>query len=101
MRRGLVGSTAREGLSASSVLPSRETICCGAVQVLPASVEKEMEGPMMKSKPSGVVVLRMETYWKLVGLLQVTTGSPISALAEKVPGVRKPRSVKFLPEFAE
>src|ERR1700720_1969053 len=90
MRCGLVGSTASEGLSATCVVPSSETICRGSLQVLPASVEKEMEGPISGFIPSGVVECKIETYWNVVGLVQVTTGSPTSALAEKVPGVRNP-----------
>src|ERR1700719_4192241 len=81
--------------------PSTETACSGLLQLLPLSAENETEGPMIGFSPSGVVVLRMEAYWKCFGFEQVTTGLPSRALKEKVPGVKYPMSVNFAPASIE
>src|SRR5258706_12729681 len=43
---GLAGSTAIDGLSANSVLPSSASTCCGSLQVFPPSVENDIDGPI-------------------------------------------------------
>src|SRR6267154_188743 len=83
------------------MVPSTETVCIGLLQLLPLSAESETEGPMIGFRPSGVVVLRIEAYWKCFGLEHVTTGLPSRALKEKVPGVKYPMSVNFAPASAD
>ena len=62
IRCGFAGSTASDGLSASSVLPSSETACCGSLHVFPPFAENDTDGPMSGVKPSDAMVFKIDAY---------------------------------------